>query len=938
MIPAKNHLRKRMLVTSALSAMTLAIPQLANAQTLVRSGDLSSSVDSAGNTGVLTVSDVSAVQTDIEIGASVVIAEWGAFDVTSGDTVNVTIDSGLGLSEATLFNRVIGSSATSLIDGTINAPNVNFWLVNQNGILFDSDASISAQSFFASSADVANQDIFDFYTGSDLVGNGSTTLGFRDPTISAIEPIVSSAGASFVTDGSLAFVGQNLNLNGSFNAQTGEVAFLSATDLDVTFTPGSPLGISVRAGTTVATQIVDGTVQGNSATFGLFTSVGVVGSLLQVDSNVTATSAVATDRGITLLAQASSGSADIQLSGAISTTGTLVSGNTGDFTSTGNITASAFNVGTGGTISTQNLSATEGNLSLNGASISTAALDAGGGGGVILNAPGNITTTSINANEPGATNGFINVDSSGGGALNLGTLTSDGAISLLTGGDLTTGAITTLDSLNTNGTVDPSSITFTGNVEADVINIFSAGLVSALDITASDSNLIIESGSAINVGNLSSANRVTLTAPGDITSGNITDLGASIDVESTAGGALNLGAVSADDSIRLNTTGTLTTGSISTVRGLGNVLIGLSLAPSQVSLTGNLSSVRTLALTSTGSVATANLDAQELSIQGVGDITTGAIRTFEGFSLGAVGGSLTTGDIAVSQLGGDVTLRATGATGDVMTGAITTSGGNVFVSAERNVATGDISTIAGGLPQLASTFVGLHAGGDITAGRVEVSRSFLVDAGADVALDGGDAGDDALISAAGDIRVTGDLSTTGNGADGSVPSFSGVPGSSSFSVASDPNAVDGANISLSSTGGAVVISGLLASANDTTIISPGAFTFDTNGRITGEDIVISTEDIFTNNRGADAIDVTGTWVVYSDNPDANTFGGLDSGNTAVWNSTLATAPASGLTGNRYVFAFQPSLVVSPTDITKTYGEDLTGRWIVISQFRVFSQA
>src|SRR5690606_34469554 len=55
----------------------------------------------------------------------------------------------------------------------------------------------------------------------------------------------------------------------------------------------------------------------------------------------------------------------------------------------------------------------------------------------------------------------------------------------------------------------------------------------------------------------------------------------------------------------------------------------------------------------------------------------------------------------------------------------------------------------------------------------------------------------------------------------------------------------------------------------------------------------------------------------------NTYGGLDSENTAVWNASYATRPPSAvnLPGNRYLFKQQPTLYFYlPKDLEKTYGD------------------
>jgi filamentous hemagglutinin family protein len=59
--------------------------------------------------------------------------------------------------------------------------------------------------------------------------------------------------------------------------------------------------------------------------------------------------------------------------------------------------------------------------------------------------------------------------------------------------------------------------------------------------------------------------------------------------------------------------------------------------------------------------------------------------------------------------------------------------------------------------------------------------------------------------------------------------------------------------------------------------------------------------------------------IYSANPANDVFSGLDSGNTAVWN-TAAGAPITAQ-ANRYIFAFQPTLTVNVGNVNKLYGTD-----------------
>ena len=92
-------------------------------------------------------------------------------------------------------------------------------------------------------------------------------------------------------------------------------------------------------------------------------------------------------------------------------------------------------------------------------------------------------------------------------------------------------------------------------------------------------------------------------------------------------------------------------------------------------------------------------------------------------------------------------------------------------------------------------------------------------------------------------------------------------------------------------------------------------------------VVLGAANAFINNSGAGAIVLSGnveaptTWLIYSLEPLVDTFGGLDSNNTALWNTPVGDDIAT--TGNRYAFAFKPTLTFTPSDLSKTYGMDAT---------------
>ena len=91
----------------------------------------------------------------------------------------------------------------------------------------------------------------------------------------------------------------------------------------------------------------------------------------------------------------------------------------------------------------------------------------------------------------------------------------------------------------------------------------------------------------------------------------------------------------------------------------------------------------------------------------------------------------------------------------------------------------------------------------------------------------------------------------------------------------------------------------------------------------GSNVVLSATGNFVNNAGASAVSVSGSgsWLIYSNASTGDTFGALNSNNTAVWGTPVGGAVSA--TGDRYVFALQPTLTFTSTNDSKTYGSDAT---------------
>ena len=96
----------------------------------------------------------------------------------------------------------------------------------------------------------------------------------------------------------------------------------------------------------------------------------------------------------------------------------------------------------------------------------------------------------------------------------------------------------------------------------------------------------------------------------------------------------------------------------------------------------------------------------------------------------------------------------------------------------------------------------------------------------------------------------------------------------------------------------------------------------------GDAIVLAAQGgNFVNLSGPGALVASsGRWLVYSGDPALDAFGGLASGQQAIWNATYGANPPAtlaGYTGNRYVFSLAPVLTITSLDLTKTYGQDVT---------------
>jgi filamentous hemagglutinin family protein len=109
----------------------------------------------------------------------------------------------------------------------------------------------------------------------------------------------------------------------------------------------------------------------------------------------------------------------------------------------------------------------------------------------------------------------------------------------------------------------------------------------------------------------------------------------------------------------------------------------------------------------------------------------------------------------------------------------------------------------------------------------------------------------------------------------------------------------------------------------TLLSTTGAFTLNTGASISaGGDISIGSGGAFINNASPSILTTPGRWIVYAASPNGDNFGGLNSNNTAIWNTALGASLSAS--GNRFAFAYQPTLTVTTTSLSKVYGQDANG--------------
>ncbi|MCL6699501.1 YDG domain-containing protein [Sphingomonas sp. NSE70-1] len=529
----------------------------------------------------------------------------------------------------------------------------------------------------------------------------------------------------------------------------------------------------------------------------------------------------------------------------------------------------------------------------------------------------------------------------------------------LTGGAITASTIgsagTTFTNVGFNGTA---------TISGDVLATGAVTFASPLRLTAG--NHLVQ-GSSLNFGSsvlaVSIADDVTLraftTGSGAATfSGSIQDIDQlAVDAGQVTFAGINnrVGtlAVSADTgAVDFNNNSALTIGTVGTVNGI------TASGPVSLQSSGGMSLQSSIVTPGNVSLYIRSGDISQAALAG---ITANQLSIFGGSWESTIASAILTGNNDVNSLDGTIYGSLTLAnSGQLTVNALqvaqnldVSTTGNMTVAGDvRNTHVGNLSLRAGGDMTLNANLSATHA--YTAAGNVNLTAGGLMSGGTGKTIIGTD------ISMTADDWTGGILGTAvlKESRDLSIIDTSGL----TISALTDVNAVrnlsittlngdlnvggiaPGGSVTLSS-GGALTITDTVAAPGDLSATAAGsiavnrlaqaggnAFLRSTGGslsigslgQVRGVDVTLAAAGNFSNAGGAGAIAATNRWLVYSTNPASNSFGGLDSGNTAIWNASYGSHNPASISGNRYIFTYQPIATVTTVDASKVYGTDLSG--------------
>jgi filamentous hemagglutinin family protein len=163
--------------------------------------------------GSATIDSVSSQQMIIQQTTDKAIIDWQAFGIESSEHVDFQLSQG-----GVTLNRVTGNDPSNIF-GKLTS-NGDLWLINQNGILFGSNAQVDVNGLIATTSDISNSDFL----------NGNYNFGVP----SSLSSTVVNQGRITAAEGGLvALVAPGVQNMGVINARLGKVSLASGKTFTV---------------------------------------------------------------------------------------------------------------------------------------------------------------------------------------------------------------------------------------------------------------------------------------------------------------------------------------------------------------------------------------------------------------------------------------------------------------------------------------------------------------------------------------------------------------------------------------------------------------------------------------------------------------------------------------------------------------------------------
>ena len=856
--PAQRLLHRHLIVSTALVSVLCA-------------GDATSSQVLSGSTNVVDQSHSSEIGAagavvhnsvpttlNVDLKANATIITWNGFNVPSQTTAIFADTRAPGATGAiTVLNRDIGTDGSpavpvpSVINGTINSDsNVSVFIINKAGVLFGSTAVVNVGGLVASAVDITDGSFLAPVTGYAFAGSTGSKV--------TVSPGAKLNATSAVAPGSILLIGEDINSGGAL-AASGDVGIVLAAAATIAVAPGSPLSITLGSGTSVvgAKLVATGSMAGRNVVFAAASQAEITNVLLDVEATVTATTALATDHGIVLVAGANSeanpvvtvaatetGAVTMTLGSALAATGTqgaislltatgiaaptligalpatlTASAGARVHAATGDIVLGGVDAGAGtasiladgGGITLASLAGAAGS-SASGKSLALGNVGSSGGAVTLTATTGALTAAAVSANSTVQINAaaVLQLDSATGNGITIGAtslgaaaagrtaLTSTGDIGLLLSGNALLGAVSAAGT----ATVQAASIDATGIIA-------SGGQLTA---TATAGNLVIGTGTGTTGATLRAlTGAITATQLGGGT-GTIDAKAQSLAIGTIVNGGLKLTSTLTTLKLDGGNAGpaTLTAATDMIVTDTLAVTGGATLTAPGSFTGGTVTATGALSLNTPGAVVATKLAGDAgLTVKG-SSVNIGSIGSVSGLA------DVSTTEAGLLTIGGgNVQAANLISTGDLAITGTMSGTGAMALSAQGKLTGGTVSSTGGSLQASATGAISADSLSGATGLTVKGSTITLGNAGTtlgDAALTGisGPVVVTGAVTVGGDYRITATEVTLGNGtpvlqtASGVidiVASTGAITGHSQLTLRSDSGGAGGHLLALDAAGG-----------------------------------------------------------------------------------------------------------------------------------------